>query len=72
MPVMSISDFFEGLSDSRSARNQRHPFLSIISIGILAAVAGIGSFSGMEDFAEAHLFVMRMLQRIWLYYVNGG
>jgi len=55
MQVANISACFESLSDSRSARNQKHPFLSIISIGILSAIAGIDSFSGMGDFAEAHL-----------------
>jgi len=55
MQNKSINDFFEGLTDSRSARNQRHPFLSIITLGILAVIAGIDSFSGIGDFAEAHL-----------------
>ena len=55
MANWSMSDFFEGLDDVRSRRNQKPPFLSIISIGILSAIAGIDSFSGMGDFAEAHL-----------------
>jgi hypothetical protein len=45
MLLEKISAACEGLEDSRSLRNQKHPFLSVIG----------NSFSGMADFAQCHL-----------------
>lgn len=39
----------------RSTRNQKHPFITIIGTTLLAALAGIDSFSGIADFTDAHL-----------------
>lgn len=51
-----LAMIFEGLQDPRSSRNQEHPFLSLISIGLIGAVAGITSFSGLADFAKAKIY----------------
>lgn len=45
---------FESIEDVRSWRNQKYPFLSLIGIGLLRAIAGIDSFSGLTDYAQAH------------------
>lgn len=50
----NIKKIFEKVEDLRSARNQKHPFVSVIEIGLMSTVAGIDSFSGMADFAECH------------------
>lgn len=54
--VMSeeLNKVFHNLSDPRSTRNQKHPFMSLISIALLGAIAGIDSFTGLEDFSEAN------------------
>ena len=54
MIIEALSKTFEKLEDPRSSRNQRHPFLSLMSIGLLATIAGQVSFSGMSEFAECH------------------
>ena len=58
---------FEGLEDPRIERSQRHPFESIIAIGFLSVLAGIDSFLGMQDFAEAHQEELRKI----IYLPNG-
>ena len=50
----NLDKFFNNLEDPRSYKNQKHPFLSLIYIGLLGAIAGIDSFSGLADYAEAH------------------
>ena len=52
--MQALLESFSDLPDPRSPRNQKHPFLSLICIGILGAIAGIDSFSGLGDFAESH------------------
>lgn len=52
---------FGNIEDKRSWRNQRHPFLSLLGIALLGALAGIDSFSGLGDFAEAHEENLRKL-----------
>lgn len=54
MVIECLNEMFAKLEDPRSLRNQKHPFLSVISIALLASIAGITSFSGMGDFAECH------------------
>lgn len=48
-------NYFAQLPDPRSPRNQKHPFMMLIGTSLLASLAGIDSFSGFADFAEAHL-----------------
>ena len=50
----SISKYFTKVQDPRSKRNQRHSFMSIVGTSLLSMLSGIESFSGMQDFAEAH------------------
>jgi len=49
-----FTEIFESLEDSRMNRTQKHPFISIISIGFLGALSGIDSFLGLQDYAEAN------------------
>lgn len=51
----SLSSYFSQLEDPRSARNQRHPFMTLVGTSLLAALCGIDDFSGIEDFVEMHL-----------------
>lgn len=50
----TMAKTFSGLEDPRSLRNQKHPFLSLMSITLLSSIAGFDSFSGMAMFAECH------------------
>jgi predicted transposase YbfD/YdcC len=45
---------FSKIEDPRSVRNQRHNFMTLIGTTFLAALSGIDSFSGIQDFVEAH------------------
>ena len=56
-----LEDIFKGLDDPRSPRNQKYPFLSLIGIGLLGGLAGIDSFSGLADYAEANENTLRVL-----------
>jgi len=49
-----LATVFAGIKEKRSLRNQKHPFLSLLGIGLLGALSGIDSFSGLGDFAQAH------------------
>lgn len=49
-----ILDYFEGITDPRSNRNQKHPLKTLIGTTLLASLCGIDSFSGFSDFAECH------------------
>jgi len=51
----TISSYFGGLDDPRSARNQRHPLITLIGTSLLAALSGIDSFSGIQDFVDMHM-----------------
>jgi hypothetical protein len=42
------------VEDPRSIRNQKHSFITLIGTTFLAALSGIDSFSGIQDFVEAH------------------
>ena len=46
---------FSDVSDPRSNRNQRHPFLTLVGTTLCAGLSGIDSFSGIADFTESHL-----------------
>jgi len=49
-----LSVYFEPLNDPRSDRNQKHPFMSIITISLLGAISGITSYSGLGEYALAY------------------
>lgn len=46
--------YFTKVEDPRSIRNQRHNFITLIGTTFLSALSGIDSFSGIQDFVEAH------------------
>lgn len=46
--------YFSKVEDPRSIRNQRHNFITLIGTTFLSALSGIDSFSGIQDFVEAH------------------
>lgn len=49
-----LEKVFSGITDQRSQRNQKHPFISLLGISLLGALSGIDSFSGLGDYAEMH------------------
>lgn len=49
-----LAETFKGIEDPRSRRNQKHPMLSLLGIGLLGGLGGIDSFSGLADYAQAH------------------
>jgi len=49
-----LTQVFDGITDQRSSRNQKHPFISLLGISLLGALSGIDSFSGLGDYAEMH------------------
>jgi predicted transposase YbfD/YdcC len=51
----TLGVYFSGLEDPRSIRNQRHFFITLVGISLQAALSGIDSFSGIQDFVEMHL-----------------
>ena len=51
---MLITEIFESVSDPRSHKNREYNLESILGITLLGGLAGIDSFSGLEDFADAH------------------
>jgi len=55
----TISHYFSSLEDPRSYRNQKHPVMTIIGTSLLSVLSGIDSFSGMQDFTEAHLEALK-------------
>jgi len=48
----SIGSYFASIEDPRSLRNQRHPLITLIGTSLLAALCGIDSFSGIQEFTE--------------------
>ena len=54
MKAKELSKYFKGIKDPRSERNQHHPLNSLLGITILSALAGIDSFSGIGDYAQAY------------------
>ena len=50
-----FENYFNAVEDPRSVRNQRHSFMTIVGTTFLAALSGIDSFSGIQDFVEMHL-----------------
>lgn len=48
-------DYFSNVTDPRSQRNQRHPFITLVGTSLLSSLSGIDSFSGMQDFVEMHI-----------------
>jgi len=51
----TFAKYFDGLDDPRSLRNHRHPFMTLVGTSFLAALSGIDSFSGIQDFVEIHM-----------------
>ena len=51
----TLSSYFESLEDPRSLGNQRHPLITLIGTSLLAALSGIESFSGIQDFVDMHM-----------------
>ena len=47
--------YFEPLEDPRGAQGQRHPFLSIVLIAVLATIGGAQGWEDIETYAEGHL-----------------
>jgi hypothetical protein len=45
--------YFESLDDPRGGQGQRHPFLSIVIIAILATIGGAKGWEDIELYAEA-------------------
>lgn len=52
---LSINECFNQITDPRSKRNQRHPLSTLIGTSFLAALCGIDSFSGIQDFVEMQI-----------------
>jgi predicted transposase YbfD/YdcC len=48
-------EYFRDIDDPRSLRNQHHPFITLVGTTLLAALSGIDSFSGIQDFVDMHL-----------------
>lgn len=51
----TIGHYFSELTDPRSLRNQKHPLEMLVGTSLLAALCGIDSFSGIQDFVEMHM-----------------
>lgn len=47
-----LQEVFVDLRDPRVERGQKHPFMSIIGLGIIGALAGIDNFFDLQIFAE--------------------
>ena len=54
MAAKEITSYFARVKDPRSTRNQHHPLNSLLGIMLLSALAGIDSFSGIGDYAQAY------------------
>jgi predicted transposase YbfD/YdcC len=50
---------FSSLKDPRVKRTQRHNFMEIVYIAIMAIIANADGWEDVEDFGEAHLSVLR-------------
>ena len=56
----ALSSYFSNVSDPRSMRNQRHPFITLIGTSLLAALSGIDSFRRDPRFrGNAYGFIIR-------------
>lgn len=55
----NILNYFEGITDPRSNRNQKHPLKTLIGTTLLASLCGIDSFSGFSDFTDCHYEELR-------------
>ena len=53
-----IETIFNKVDDPRSARNQKHPFHSLLGITLLGALAGIDNFSALAEYAQMHFHVL--------------
>ena len=50
--VQDVARCFEGLEDSRSEINQRHPLVSVIVIALMAVLAGVGGPTAIGAWAN--------------------
>ena len=50
----AVSSSFNGIEDPRAERNQIYPFPSIMTIIILAGIAGMSNYTRIAEYAEAH------------------
>lgn len=55
----ALSHYFSQLTDPRSIRNQKHPLEMLIGTSLLAALCGIDSFSGIQDFVDMHMETLK-------------
>ena len=51
---MDLRKFFKEITDPRHPDKQTYPFEYLMLIAICAAMAGIDSYAGIEDYAETH------------------
>ena len=49
-----IQDLFSGITDPRVNRTKKHPLESILHIVLCGNLAGIDSWTGLQDYAEIH------------------
>jgi predicted transposase YbfD/YdcC len=49
-----FTNFFSGMDDPRSWKNQTHNFITLIGTTFCAVLSGVDSFSGIADFVEMH------------------
>lgn len=50
--VEEIAEHFESLQDPRSDVNQKHPFVSVVTIGVMAVLAGADGPTAIARWAE--------------------
>jgi len=58
---LEIKDLFSGIEDPRIDRTKKHPLDSILYIVLCGTMAGIESWIGYSDYAEAHLDILQEL-----------
>lgn len=52
--IREVNELFGGVEDPRLDRTKKHPLESILYIVLCGSLAGIDSWTGFEDYAEAH------------------
>lgn len=54
-----IKDLFSGVSDPRVDRTKKHPLESVLYIALCSVMSGIETWTGMQDYAEIHLDILK-------------
>ncbi len=54
----ALKELFSGVEDPRINRTKKHPLESILYIVLCGSLAGIDTWTGFEDYAEANLEVL--------------